>query len=168
MAHAKLFFMAGMKECPTFPGYAATEEGDVYRIIRTHAHDRRVPYRMKPRYDKDGYLIVGKGLRVQRIVAETYIPNPSNKPQVAHNNGVRDDNRVVNLRWATTSENHKDKRIHGTQPFGFSHPDAKLSEAQLFFAKGLAEAGFSHTEIAPMFQISREGLSKALRGATYK
>lgn len=56
----------------------------------------------------DGYLITvigGKGVRVHRVVAETFIPNDNNLPIVNHINGDRCDNSINNLEWCTHSHN---------------------------------------------------------------
>ena len=50
---------------------------------------------------KDGVVTEYK---IHRLVAETYIPNPENKSTVNHINGIKNDNRVENLEWATPSE----------------------------------------------------------------
>ena len=67
---------------------------------------------IKPSKNTKGYLIVrlfknGKSrtMLVHRLVAEAFIPNPDNKPQVDHINGDKKLNVVSNLRWATNEEN---------------------------------------------------------------
>ena len=48
---------------------------------------------------------VKNDLRVHMLVANAFVSNPHKKPEVNHRNGVRSDNRAVNLEWATRSEN---------------------------------------------------------------
>ena len=67
---------------------------------------------LKLRFHKEGYLIVSLNKNtktkikfVHRLIAEAFIPNPENKPEIDHINGIRDDNRIENLRWVTRKEN---------------------------------------------------------------
>lgn len=66
---------------------------------------------LKPSMDKGGYALVElskngvhKMMKVHRLVADAFLPNPNNLPQVHHKNHDRKDNRVQNLKWVTNAE----------------------------------------------------------------
>lgn len=48
---------------------------------------------------------IGRYIKVSRLVATAFIPNPENKPCVDHINTIRSDDRAENLRWVTWREN---------------------------------------------------------------
>ena len=67
---------------------------------------------LSPRITKRGYLEVhlckdgfGKVFRIHRLVAEAYIPNPENKPEVNHKDENKTNNCINNLEWSTPKEN---------------------------------------------------------------
>lgn len=59
--------------------------------------------------NRDGfnYPCLPTGEYVHRVIAQTFIPNPEDKRCVNHINGMKHDNRLVNLEWVTYSENRR-------------------------------------------------------------
>lgn len=78
-------------------------------------HDRYGKERiLKPIKDKDNYFVVNlckdgkrKTCKVHKLVAEAFIPKIPGKEFVDHINGIRNDNRIDNLRWCTHQENDR-------------------------------------------------------------
>jgi hypothetical protein len=83
------------------PNYSVSNEGR----IRNNTTGKV----LKPGLSKDGYRITTlakkKTYILHRLVAKAFVPNPHNKNQVNHINGVKEDNRIQNLEWVTASEN---------------------------------------------------------------
>lgn len=86
--------------------YSINEKGEVRNDV---TGNKKVAY-VNP---ANGYLTVDlyksnkpTKVTIHRLLAETFIPNPDNKPCVDHKDGDRKNNRLSNLRWATYSENN--------------------------------------------------------------
>lgn len=67
---------------------------------------------LKPKKDKNGYLVVGfhkdgacKTYKIHRLVAQTFIENPNNLPQVNHKDENKENNCVENLEWCNVKYN---------------------------------------------------------------
>lgn len=85
---------------------------------------------LKPRIEKtdDGYLSVmlhknsiGKVFKIHRLVAQAFIPNPNNYPEVNHIDENKQNNNVLNLEWC----DHKYNNNYGTKPRRIGQKNSK-------------------------------------------
>lgn len=95
---------------------------------------------------------------LHRVVAETFIPNPDNKPEINHKNGNKKDNRSGNLEWATRSENTIHAFQNGliTPVRGSKNNLAKLNEEQVLeIRRRLADKSITSIELAKEMNVSK-------------
>lgn len=144
-----------------FPDYLVSTLGNVDSLKRGKRH------RLKPRANTDGYLRVAvwidnkaKDFAIHRLVALAFIPNSEGKREVNHINGIKTDNRVENLEWATHTENIKhaiDLRLFKT----------KLTDEQVIQIRENCEA-LSGAQLAKKFNVRPATICRIQLGQSYK
>jgi predicted XRE-type DNA-binding protein len=117
---------------------------------------------LNPSIDAQGYLhtvINGKTLRIHKLIAEAFIPNPGNLQVIDHINNDKTDNRVENLRWCTQSQNIKWAREDGLVKRGESRINSKLKESQVIEIYTNPN-GLNQDELAKQFGVGQQNVSR--------
>ena len=146
----------------TLDDYIITREG---KIISKKRGDKEV----KPQPNGKGYLrvhIAGKMYFVHRLVAEKYVPNPDNKPQVNHKDGNKLNNNADNLEWVTNQENRDHAMKNGLHLQGEACSWTKLTKKAVQFIREHTE--YSSRELTEMFGVSDSYIRAIRRNKSWK
>lgn len=127
---------------------------------------------LKARTNIYGYSMVylsynkRKEYRVHRLVAQAFIDNPENKPQVNHKDGNKKNNNVENLEWCTSSENNLHACKTGLMS-GFKHHNSKFTKEEILWIRNnYKEVGCNN--IARKFKVTPSTIGNIANKKTYK
>ena len=164
--------------------YECSNLGNVRSLNYRHTNTIKT---LSPSINKDGYIRVhlwknckGKVLAVHRLVAEAFLPNPDNKPEIDHINTIKTDNTVflnedgsinyekTNLRWVTKKENMNNPlTIKDLSKIRIGNENAKsIYRAVLQYTKDgkLIKEWASMNSAARELKISRSGICDCCNG----
>lgn len=161
--------MEEWRDLVDWPGYSASTEGRI-RGPRTDS--------LKLVETKDGYLKVTlcsgdkrQDKRVNRLIAETFIPNPKNYPVVMHRDNDRKNNRVNNLEWGTYSVNNQWMHDCGRHPLTLTDSDREKAYAKrrvpiraIDIGRGESSIFISQHEAARQLGVSQQHIWGVLNG----
>lgn len=157
------------KDLPDYEGlYKVSTHGQVKGLHRGEKVLSAAP-------DRDGAMNVvlcdGEGKRhtvkVHRLVAKVFIPNPDNKPEINHLDGDRSNNRIDNLEWCTRSENEKHAYKIGLKTMvGGKNFHAKLTEEQVREIRNQSTS--SYIGLAVKYGVTPSCISSIMRRKTWK
>lgn len=132
---------------------------------------------VKQRENDDGYMEVTLGttknrhsrVKVHRVIAEQFIPNPLGLPEVNHIDYNRKNNNANNLEWTTHQENirHSAKVGHYANKSGENNGKAKITQNDANIIRSLYHSGYRICDISKILGISDHIVSNVVHGLTW-
>lgn len=156
-----------------FPGYEVSNLGRVrtWRDFRGNPFGRNTPHILKLRRNakRGNYLAIDlvRDRKYHRKLIHSLVLNAFVGPkpegmECRHLDGDPGNAKVSNLAWGTPTQNHADKRCHGTSNAGSRNPMAKLTAQDVRSIRELSKTGMSQRLIAKQFGISQPAVSNVL------
>ena len=155
-----------MNQINEYPNYSVTADGRVISTGRIAGRSGKGfstnQKELSITHNQSGYCMVNLAKDrkstthyVHRLVAEAYLENPDNLPQVNHKDGNKDNNNVDNLEWCAASHNNKHALETGLREGqkGETNSQAKITEREAHEAISMILQGYSNVEIASSFNL---------------
>lgn len=165
------------KPIPDFPGYEVSSWGAVRSYWSTHGYIKEFPQRILSQGWQRGYLTVGLGklgktyhFHTHRLVLIEFIGPCPPGMEACHNDGIRSNNHLINLRWDTHKNNIHDAIKHGTYHFieMKHHSTRKLTEKDIVEIRLMATKGYSHREIGKIFSVTGSHITQVVLRKRWK
>ncbi|EKN4766024.1 HNH endonuclease [Yersinia enterocolitica] len=174
-----------IKECPSYPGYSATDD---CRVISHRLRgkgkqrgsvsiiDMSFSYELKQFCTPKGYFTVsisfesGKArpVGVHQLVADAYHGPCPEGMQVRHLNDIPDDNRPENLAYGTIADNAADRFKNGNYAAGGKHFKSKLTDFQASEIRELRKQGLKVKQLAEKYMVSLSTIESIIYLKSYK
>ncbi len=155
------------REVKDAPRYWISNSGQVISTIRQW---RFLKQTLTPQgYPYVSLMVDGKPKKftVHRLVAEHFIKGCGET--VNHRDGVKDNNHYSNLEWCSYAENNNHARDNGlVNNFGDKHYKAILSSAAVINIRDLAKSGMYHKDIAQIYGVARQTITKVVSNKTWR
>jgi len=141
-----------------------------------HIRNSRTGHIMSPCLNRKGYPQTslwknkkGHSKTIHRHVAETFIPNPENKPQVNHIDGNKLNNNIDNLEWNTSNENIQHAYDNGLilKPTGTRNGRCTIKKEDALKIKRLLLEDYKHQEIADIIGTTKHVVSNIKKGRSW-
>lgn len=163
-----------MKRIKGFPDYLIAKDGRVFSL-------KSKKFLKKTLHKRDGYfyytLFIGNGknkkVKIHRLIALHYLPNPNNHPCINHIDGNKKNNSIKNLEWCTHSHNNKHAYDIGLKSkerpdiAGVKNFNSKFSERDLLEIRKLLDSGAKVSDIANKFGVNITTIYDIRKGKTY-
>lgn len=173
------------KDIPGYEGfYQASTKGRVRSLNRictvyrgSTKYKRKLKGKIRSLVNLNGYNGVRlskdgdkKLIQVGRLIALTFIPNPNNKPQINHKNGIKTDDRVENIEWCTQSENTQHAYDNGLikKRLGENHHNSILTKVEVANIRDEYETGeVSQQYLANKYSVARKTIGHIVNFNTW-
>lgn len=148
--------------------YQVSDKGEVKSLEKQVGFYKRKEIILSQKTNEFGYKVlrlwknnIAKDCIVHRLVAQAFIENPLNAPQVNHKDGNKKNNSVENLEWCTSSENIKHSYAIGlVSHVGEKHNGAKLTEKNVLYIRSSKER---ICDLARKFKVSPANIIRVKR-----